>query len=254
VRIRPSAAHPRSGADSADPFVQRLRRQRRRRWRVAGAVLALAALAGVVVWTVFGSGVLAVDRIEVRGAELLSDATVRRAVDVPVGTPLARVDTAAARARVEDLVEVAEVEVTRSWPDALVVVVRERQAVAVVEVGGRVRGMDDTGVVFRDFARRPRELPVVRVGGRVRDEALVEAARVLDALPALLDGAVSHVAVRTVDDITVVLQDGRRVVWGSAEESGNKGAVLQVLLDQPATDPPVREYDVSVPGQPTTRS
>jgi len=71
---------------------------------------------------------------------------------------------------------------------------------------------------------------------------------VVEALPDLLDGRVDHVVVATVDDITLRLRDGRSVVWGSAEESASKGEVLAVLLRREAA-----VYDVSVPGQPTTR-
>jgi cell division protein FtsQ len=53
--------------------------------------------------------------------------------------------------------------------------------------------------------------------------------------------------VQTVDQISLVLRDGRTVVWGSADESGLKAKVLAVLLRQRA-----QTYDVSVPGQPTT--
>jgi hypothetical protein len=38
------------------------------------------------------------------------------------------------------------------------------------------------------------------------------------------------------------------VMWGSAEQSAEKAAVLAVLLEQAG-----HEIDVSVPGRPTTR-
>ncbi len=71
--------------------------------------------------------------------------------------------------------------------------------------------------------------------------------RSLAALPAALSRRVNYVEVATVDQISLVLRDDRRVVWGSAEESAEKAEVLAQLLKQPA-----RTYDVSVPGQPAT--
>ena len=59
---------------------------------------------------------------------------------------------------------------------------------------------------------------------------------------------VDHVEVATVDQISLVLRDGRTVVWGSAEESELKAEVLAPLLSSPG-----QTYDVSVPGQPTIR-
>ena len=65
-----------------------------------------------------------------------------------------------------------------------------------------------------------------------------------------------HVAVETVDEISLVLRDGREVVWGSASESEEKARVLTGLLAQkPDGDtPPPSVFDVSVPGLPTTKS
>ena len=51
-----------------------------------------------------------------------------------------------------------------------------------------------------------------------------------------------------MDRISLVLRDGRVVVWGSAEQSEDKAAVLAALLR--ARD--AQRYDVSVPGQPVT--
>lgn len=239
------------------PDVAFARRQRARRWgrlRPVAAVLAVVALLGGGAWLLLESPVLGVEQVEVTGTDLLSGTTIRTVAGVERGEPLSRVDVDGIRARVEDLVEVAEVEVRRSWPETVVVAVTERQSVAVVEREGRIRGMDDEGVLYRSYARRPSDLPLVRISAATRSEALAEAAAVLRALPPVLDGRVAFVRVRTVDDIAMRLRDGSTVVWGSAEGSGNKGDVLAILLDQETAGAPVREYDVSVPGQPTTRS
>ena len=68
------------------------------------------------------------------------------------------------------------------------------------------------------------------------------------ALPRDLAQRVDHVEVETVDQIMLVLRDGRQVLWGSAEESDQKAEVLMVLLGEQGT-----VFDVSVPGSPTSR-
>ena len=125
--------------------------------------------------------------------------------------------------------------------------VDERVAIAVVDIGGRIRGMDAEGVVFRDYPRPPHGMPQVRTSTDTRSDALREAALVVEALPAEISRRVDHVEVATIDQISLVLRDGKQVVWGSAEESDAKAEVLAGLLEQPA-----HTYDVSVPGQPTT--
>ena len=226
------------------------RRQWRRRWlawKPVVAVLLLLALVAGGFWAVFFSSWLAVRGVEVAGASTLSAGDVRSAAAVSTGEPLARVDLDKVRARVEALATVKSADVTREWPDHVVVTVEERVPVAVVEIGGRIRGMDSSGVVFRDYARAPAGLPQVRTSTDTRSDALEEAARVVDALPAEVSRLVDHVEVQTVDQISLALRDGRTVVWGSADESGLKAKVLAVLLRQPA-----KTYDLSVPSQPTT--
>ena len=102
--------------------------------------------------------------------------------------------------------------------------------------------------MFRDFQTAPPDLPRVLTSSGASSEALREAAAVVSALPEDLGPRVDHVSVASVDQIELVLRDGRTVVWGSAEESAQKAEVLAVLLEQQAGT-----YDVSVPGNPTTR-
>lgn len=226
------------------------RRQWARRWLAWRVVLAALLLVGAVaggVWLVWFSSVLAVAHVDVEGDDLLTSSAVRQAARVPLGEPLARTDTDAIRARVEALPQVASADVTKTWPDGVLVRVVEREAVAVVEIDGRLRGMDETGVVFREFNRAPAGLPRIRIAPDTGGEAMAEGARVVGVLPPTIARTVDYVELRTVDQISLRLRDGRTVVWGSAESSEDKARVLEVLLERPA-----REYDVTVPGRPTT--
>jgi cell division protein FtsQ len=229
------------------------RRQWARRWLAWRRVLLAALLLGVVVaavWLVFFSTVLAVSGVQVKGADVLSPAAVRRAAAVPTGAPLATVDLGSVTRRVERLPAVRSADVSRAWPNRVRVDVTERTAVAVVapaQPGGDVRGIDAEGVVFRRFANRPADLPVIRRGPRADADALSEAAQVAGSLSPSLAAKVAFVRVRTVDRISLELRGGRTVLWGSAEDSAQKARVLAVL---PRT---ASFYDVSVPGQPTIR-
>lgn len=227
------------------------RRQWSRRWLtwryVVAAVVMLALVVGGV-WLVFFSRVLAVGHVEVVGEADLTEQEVRTAATIPSGEPLARLDLQAIRLRVESLALVRSAEVTRKWPDTVVVDVQEREPVAVVEIGGELRGLDVDGVVFQRFRSQPARLPRVELAADPGQDALREAAAVVTALPGDLAGKVDHVEVGSVDQISLVLRDDRTVIWGSAEQSELKGEVLAALLERPGST-----YDVSVPGQPTVR-
>ena len=228
------------------------RRQWARRWlslRYVLVALLVVALVGASIWLVFFSATLQVARVQVVGNELLSDGRVRERADVPLGEQLALVDLDRADARVASLAEVKSVDVTRTWPDGVRIEVVERTAVAVVELAGRLRGLDADGVVFREYETAPKGMPRVRPAGSAGTDALKEAATVVAALPQDLASRVDHVAVETVDQITLVMRDQREVLWGSAEESALKAEVVDKLLAAQEAS----YYDVSVPGNPTYR-
>jgi cell division protein FtsQ len=228
------------------------RRQWRRRWLawkyVVSALLLLVLVVGGLV-TVYFSGALAVDGVEVTGESTLSEDDVRAAARVPLGEPLARIDLDQVRSRVEGLAVVRSVEVSRQWPHEVLITVKERTPVAVVDVAGRLRGLDEEGVVFGTFAKAPAGLPRVRTDALTSGEALREAAQVVAALPRGLAARVDHVKVDTVDAINLVLKSGIEVRWGSSAQSEEKARVLDKLVLQEATE----YYDVSVPGNPTLK-
>jgi cell division protein FtsQ len=207
----------------------------------------VVALVATGVWLVYFSSVLTVKRVDVDGQHLLSRRQVLAVAKVPEGEQLARVDIDAIAARVRSLAAVRSADVSRKWPDAVQIDIQERVAVAVIEIGGRLRGLDDGGVIFNDYAKAPPGLPRISSTSQTTPEALHEAATVVAALPRELSATADHLEVQTVDQITLVLKDGRVVLWGSSDDSATKAEVLLQLLSQPA-----QVYDVSVPGQPTT--
>ena len=198
------------------------RRQWRRRWlawRYVVAMVLVVALLGTGVFAVWFSSWLDVEGVDVSGALSVTPEEVRARAQIEDGTPLARVDLGRAEARVRSLAIVKDVDVSRQWPDTVLIEIVERVAIAVVEIGGRLRGMDADGVVFRDYNRAPPGLPRVQTDIGTSAEALHEAALVISALPESLTLIVDHVQVASVDEISLFLKDGRQVVWGSAEDS-----------------------------------
>ena len=229
------------------------RRQWARRWLTWKPVLVLAlvlVLAVVLGWLVYFSSLLSVKGVDVQGVQQLSADQIRTAAAVPEGDALATVDLDRIRTRVEALAPVKSADVSREWPDQVLITVVERTPVAVVEIAGKLQGMDADGVVFRSYDQAPPDLPRVETGSGTGSDALREAALVVAALPTDLAATVDHVEAATIDEITLELRDGRLVRWGSADDSDLKATVLADLL---AARPDAETYDVSVPGTPTTR-
>jgi cell division protein FtsQ len=229
-------------------FTRRRWGRRLRRARPFLIALLLLGLLGGGVWLVFFSSVVTVREVSVQGNQTVSSVRVRAVAKAPIGRQLARVDLAAIRARVETIPAVKSVSVSRSWPHTIAISVTERTPVAVVDRSAGLQAVDEDGVLFDSYARQPDDLPLVETAPDVKSEALAEAAHVVSALRADIRAIVDRVEVESVDRITLHLTGGRTVMWGSAEQSDDKAAVLAVLLKQDA-----QEIDVSVPGRPTTR-
>lgn len=211
----------------------------------------MAALALVCggVWLVFFSSQLALKKVTVTGTSYLSHAAVVDAAGLPMGRPLARLDLSAAQDTVSALGAVKSVDITREWPSSVRIQVTERQAVAVVQTGQLIRGLDAEGLLFREYATRPSNLPLVQANVVDTDaRALAEAATVASALPSDLNRRMRLLTVDSVDSITLQMKNGKQVFWGSADDSELKADVLVALLKQPG-----RVYDVSAPSLPTVR-
>lgn len=235
------SAAPRLAARAA-----RERQQKRSsRLRRAGIVAAVAAPLVLLGWVVLGSPLLDVEKVEVVGVSRLSDAQVLTAVGAVDGTPLARVDTTAVRKRVAALGPVASATVSRSWPDTLTVTVVER--VPVVAVGGKgdVHLLDRDGTEVAVVPSVPRG--VVPLDSR-SDAATRAAIKVVVGLPRGLTARLGSVQALTPEQVTLVLRDGRQVLWGGAVDGPTKAMAVMALLGKPG-----RVFDVSAPGVVTTR-
>ena len=227
------------------------RRRWARRLRRLRPFLYAALLLGLVaggVWLVFFSSVVTVREVAVHGNQTVTAVRVRAVAKAPMGRQLARVDLGSIQARVETIPAVKSVSVSRSWPHTVSIAITERTPVAVVDRGAGLQAVDQDGVLFGGYAKRPDNLPLVVTAPDVKAEALAEAAHVVASLRSDIAAKVDRIEVETVDRITLHLTGGRTVMWGSAEQSDQKAAVLAVLLGQDA-----QQIDVSVPGRPTTR-
>lgn len=172
------------------------RRQWRRRWlawRYVLVIVVVLAIVGLGIYAVWFSSWLAVDHIEVSGAQTVSASDIRNRSGIDEGEPLASVDLAGAEHRIGSLAVVKNVSVTRQWPHGILISIEERVPIAVVEIGGQLRGMDADGVVFRTYKKAPPGLPRVETSIGTTSAALKEAAKVIAALPQELSLQVDHV-------------------------------------------------------------
>lgn len=221
--------------------------RRRRRWLwvlLAGVVVAVLVVAG---WLVAFSSVLAARTVQVRGAQILAVDDVRAAAGVRLGAPLARQDLQAIADRVATLKPVSRVDVTRSWPHAVVIQVRERTPLLSVRQPDGFLLIDSGGTGYQTVPTAPAGV-LLTEADVTNGPLLSQLGGVATALPPELRAKVKLVKAVTADGIRLTLADGDTVVWGSAEQSPLKAQVTAALLKRQGTT-----YDVSAPHSPAVR-
>ncbi|MFJ6441539.1 cell division protein FtsQ/DivIB [Streptomyces sp. NPDC091649] len=218
--------------------------------------VAAALLAAFVIWVLYGSSWLRVEKVGTTGVEVLSREEVEAVAAVPIGAPLVSVDTDAMERRLrQKLPRIDSVDVVRSWPGAIGLKVTERKPVLLVEKGGAFVEVDAGGVRFATVDEPPKGVPLLELAPdpsaslrRFGDDRLLrEAVRVAGDLPAGVAEDTEAVRVTSYDAISLRLTRDRVVTWGSGEDGPVKARVLTALMK---AAPKAEQFDVSAPTAP----
>ena len=226
------------------------RRADRARWiRPLLTLAVLVVLAGAGFWVLWFSSWVTAREVTVVGAHRLSAEQIQRVAAVPMDVPLARINLGAIEARVRTIAGVRGVSASRGWPHTVRIAIEERQpAVAVPESTGYLL-VDFDAVAFQTVSAPPDGVPRLRANPTVLQAGTVRAVvTILEAVPRAVRGRIAEVVAVSADDVTLVLRDGTRILWGSAADSPRKAEVLRALLRQPGT-----RYDVSSPDAPAVQ-
>lgn len=251
VTSRPST--PAAAAAAEARFAERIASRRRTRWIRAGIGTLVALVLLGAGWVVCFSDVFAVRSVQVAGVKRLDVEQVERVAKVPHGGSLALLDTAPIEARIRTLAPVADVSVSRKFPNTVRIEVTERTPVAVLDTPTGRRLVDAEGVAYATAGDTGSRYVVVETNAdSLPPESMIRVSEMIAALPELVRAKVKTVEADTDQDMTVVLSDGRKVVWGGPEEPEFKARVLDVLLRDKSTRAS-RTFDVSVPEAPTVK-
>ncbi len=221
-------------------------KEMRRRWVAVLSVLTVVA----VVYLLFFSSMLGVQRVDVVGSNSVPADQVRGAAAVPDQKPMLRLDTDEIRDRVAQLPGIATVDVSRSWPNTLEITVTERAAIAFFDSGPGGDGVhlvDGGGVVFKTVKERPAGLPELKLPSVSADDPVTRAVTgVLGVIPQQLLKQVTTATAKTPGSVEFVLADEKTVRWGTSADTERKAKVLAALLTREG-----KVFDVSAPDLPT---
>ncbi len=186
--------------------------------------------------------------IVVTGIGAVTREEVLDAARVRPGTPLLQINTDQVADRVATIRRVASARVQRQYPSALRITIVERVPLVVKDFPDGPHLFDRDGVDFAT-APPPPALPYIDVTDPgPSDPATKAALQVLTALRPEVAGQVGRIAAPSVASITLTLNDGRVVIWGTTDRTEEKAEKLAALLTQPG-----RTYDVSSPDLPTVK-
>ena len=223
------------------------RRARNRRVVIAAIIGTVVTLAGLVLAAVY-SPILALREVRVEGASRVDPTQLVAAIDDQLGTPLALLDVGRIESALGGFPLIRSYSTQIVPPDTLVVQVVERQPVGSIATPTGFDVVDPAGIVLQQATARVPGVPLIDLAGADASSPAFDAAvAVLLSLPPALLAQVDTITAHTQDDVSLVLAGvGQRVVWGSADDSARKAALLGALIavTNPATP---GEFDVSAP-------
>ncbi len=201
-----------------------------------GIISAVALVAAVVIWVVVAnSPIFAASDVVVKGSEHVSQEMVERLVDVPDGTTLLNVDTAAIEESLKQNPWVAGVTIERTFPHTLTITPVEREVAAIAYItSGDVAwaiGADETWIAPISLSVTvDADGNIVSTTGENQEEADAEASASAEAGTAdgadAQDGGTDTQADGASDDAAAAdgaAADGDRRLASDAADAGAAG-------------------------------
>lgn len=212
-------------------------------WRVLAAI-ATVLFCGAM-WLFYFSSVFALESLVVEGVRTVSPAEVGQRADLGAGTPLARVNAEDVEARVLGIQAIQSVNVSRRWPNMIVISVIERDHVAAMKDGDRWATLDAKGFPFAFSKKKPQGLPVVEAAEGPGRTAAIEVAA---SLPPELATKITKVSAENADNVLLTTSSGATVAWGSSDQNALKARILLALLAKSKH----KWFDLRIPTTPTS--
>jgi cell division septal protein FtsQ len=222
--------------------VKRAAGRKRLKW-FAIAACAIGIVVGAL--AVLGSGLFAIDAVEVEGAVYSRGDALDAVVAELEGTNVLRVDTRSAERALEAIPWVADARVTTAFPNGARIEIRERRPMVAFRAGdGRFRVLDGNGRVLDVIAGQPvayLELevddgPALQVG-QLAPAGYRAAATLVSALtPHMRQRATSVTVDQNATELSLILDDEIEVRFGAAEDLLDKLVRLQTALTNPTPE------------------
>jgi cell division protein FtsQ len=219
--------------------------------RIKVSLIASVSVLVIFVLVAVFSPILAVQKIEIVGAHLVSKESIAKDLKSFVGKPLPQISSDEVASKLSKYELIDSVSVVSLPPSTLRVVVVERTAIATVVINN-VRYLYDPDGVQIGRATAADNLPVIiGAGDPATSKSFSRAIDVLLSLPMSLLPKLDTIRASSKDNVVLGLRlNSQQILWGDASQPGLKAKVLAALMDHY----PVKvglTFDVSSPNQPS---
>ena len=237
-----------------------IKRKRFKRLSITLSVtLLIAGSAYLLGWSSF----LSVSSVSIQGSEanlIINSRLFQTGVQPQVGSKLARVDIRAIKQSLTELDWIAAADISRNWFSKQIKIdVIERVAIArSISSQNALINFDSSGSIFTPTSATQiamqNKLPQVTTQSSTKAD-LSSVAKLLNQIPADLNYLVSELESISVSKSGSIIMNARinanlvRIIWGRAEEVGQKSTVLTALLKLPENQQ-IKQVDLSQPSSP----
>ncbi len=197
---------------------------------------------------------------QISGISRTSEGAILDALDQQPDTALLRYDTNAAAERVAQLPWIQQVQVSRSWPSTIRVVVRERTPVAAIgnTTGSRWMITSEDGMVVEERLTPPASVPIIIAADEVVRDAAVgfplvgveRALEIADELPLQLAPWVTTWTSDSSGSVAANLVGSAVVEFGAFEDHRTQFVSLASILNGGAPLVCLELIDLSVADNP----
>ncbi|MEM7268175.1 MAG: cell division protein FtsQ/DivIB [Pseudomonadota bacterium] len=223
-------------------------------WVVSQDDLRAAAETNIRAWTMefVGRPELALRRVEVEGADRVTEAVIRRRLAYAIGAPAMLLDTERARRRVEGLGWVAEASTRLEAPGVLRVNIRRRAPRLIWRRGETITLLARDGAPIEQYERRADAPMLPLVAGEGADRAAAEAEAIFAQSGVLRDRIRGLVRIGQ-RRWNIVFANGMEVML-PAEGALDALAYLAALeAGEGVLDRDIKQMDLRLKGRPTFR-
>lgn len=219
---------------------KKLSRRKRRSYPKLFLILLILALISWGGLKLYHSPLFNIKKIKITGNHRVSASRILQLSQVAPGISLLKISPWQIRKTITTEPWIKNIQIIRHFPTTIELKVEERKPIANLVVLDYIFLIDDEQIVLERLPEKDGHLPVIKdvktngieIGKPIRSDSLANAIICLKNLDASLRESVEEISAATIDDLSFVIRQGTKIIFGKSEEMTKKKYVLSAILSQ----------------------